>query len=62
LKTNIDPYSFSLKDVDDKEFIASRSYFLRCREEFNNVYVSADTTKYQIAKQKQLVEMQKSCK
>ena len=50
------PLLLSLEDVDDKEFITSRSYFLRRHEEFNNVYISVDMTKYQRAKHKQLVE------
>ena len=50
------PLLLSLEDVDDKEFITARSYFLRRHEGFNNVYISADMTKYQRAKHKQLVE------
>ena len=50
------PLLLSLEDVDDKEFITSRSYLLRRHEEYKNVYISADMTKYQRAKHKQLVE------
>jgi len=50
------PLNLSLEDIDGKEFIASRSYLLRKHEAYKNVYISADTTKHQRAKHKQLVE------
>jgi len=39
------PLLLSLENVNDKEFIASQSYFLRRHEEYKNVYISADMTK-----------------
>jgi len=51
------PLLVLLEDVDDKEYLTYRSYLHRHHEEYKkNIYISADMTKYQRSKHKQLVE------
>ena len=50
------PFLITLETICDKETITSRSYLLRNHEQYKNVFITSDMTKYQRHKHKQLVE------
>jgi len=50
------PLLIVLENLSHKEFIVSHSHYLRRHSQYNNIYVSADMTKFQRDKHRKLVQ------